>query len=74
MGHVFEGVVEVDLLEDLILVLEQSDEFIALGLTFDAHHDGVAGVAGEVVEEGVSGELYLLEILFITVVAADLYL
>ena len=70
--HVLQAVVEVDLLIHFLLVAQQRDQLIPLGLPLDPHHDGVAGVVRELLEDGVVGEVDELEALLVAVVAADL--
>ena len=48
--------------------------FVALGLSLDPHHDVVSGVLRQVVEDGMVGEVDILQSHCSSVVGAYLYL
>ena len=71
VGLVLQGEVEVDLLSNLLLHLQQGYELVTLGAPLDPEHYVVTGVAGELVEDGVVGEVHVLQTNLLAVVGAD---
>ncbi len=72
MRHVFKGVVETNFLVDFILMFQQSDQFVSLGLTFNIHHDRVTGIARQVIENWMLREVNVLKTFLLSVEATDL--
>ena len=68
---VLQGEVEVYLLGHLLLHLQQGNELVSLSAPLDPEHNVVSGVAGELVEYGVVGEVYVLQTHLLAVVGAD---
>jgi hypothetical protein len=68
---VFQVVVQFDFFVDLGADLQQGDLFVALGFPFDAHHYAVFGLFCQFFEDGVFGEIDVLEAFLFAIVGAD---
>lgn len=65
---VVKGVVEINLLFNLLLHVDQTDLFISLSASFDPHHDVFPGVFGKVMEDRVFREVNELVVDFVSVI------